>query len=296
MAYKDSLFRSIFGNEKAALGLYNALHGTHYGKRDTEVVINTLNETLWTRRKNDLSFLINQSLVVVVEHQSTINDNLPFRFLQYVCRLFENSIADKKSIYRQNLIGFPRPRFIAFYNGTADFPDYKKLYLSTAFKRVSGFEEVNLELEVDVYNINDGRNQAILEASEELKGYAYFVSRVRWHEAADKQKGTIRDGITLEAIRKAVQDCKNAGLLKEFWENLSREEMNMLNEEWNWDDALAVRYEEGMEEGLERGMEEGLEKTARNALAKGLPLELIHDLTGLDMETITNLQADSPLP
>jgi len=51
-------------------------------------------------------------------------------------------------------------------------------------------------------DINDGRNRAILEASEELKGYAYFVSRVRWHEAADKQKGTIRDGITLEAIRK----------------------------------------------------------------------------------------------
>ena len=77
----------------------------------------------------------------------------------------------------------------------------------------------------------------------------------------------------------------------------------MLITEWNMDDALAVRYaegmEEGLEEGLERGMDEGLEKgmeerdmaIAKNALAKGLPLELIHDLTGLDMETITGLQA-----
>jgi len=54
------------------------------------------------------------------------------------------------------------------------------------------------------------------------------------------------------------------------------------------DDALAVRYAEGMEEGME--------KIAKNALAKGLPLELIHDLTGLDIETITDLQADSLLP
>jgi len=61
------------------------------------------------------------------------------------------------------------------------------------------------------------------------------------------------------------------------------------------DDALAVRYAEGMEEGLEEGLERGMEERdmaiARNALAKGLSLELIHELTGLDMETITGLQA-----
>jgi len=75
MAYKDSLFRSIFGNRKSALALYNAVHGTTYDLADTEVVINTLGETLWTQRKNDLSFLVNRTLVVVAEHQSTINEN-----------------------------------------------------------------------------------------------------------------------------------------------------------------------------------------------------------------------------
>jgi len=49
------------------------------------------------------------------------------------------------------------------------------------------------------------------------------------------------------------------------------------------DDALAVRYAEGLEEGLE--------KTAKNALAEGMPVEVIHKITGLDMETITGLQA-----
>ena len=103
MAYKDSLFRSIFGNAKSALALYNAVHGTSLDARDTEVVMNTLNETLWTPRKNDLSFLINRGLVVVAEHQSTINENMPYRMLQYVCRLFEKGIEDKKAVYRQAL-------------------------------------------------------------------------------------------------------------------------------------------------------------------------------------------------
>ena len=55
----------------------------------------------------------------------------------------------------------------------------------------------------------------------------------------------------------------------------------MLITEWKMEDALAVRYEEGMERGRE--------DTARRALAKGVSLELIHEITGLDMEAIKNL-------
>jgi predicted transposase/invertase (TIGR01784 family) len=67
----------------------------------------------------------------------------------------------------------------------------------------------------------------------------------------------------------------------------------MLFTEWNWDDALAVRFEEGREEGWEKGREEGLERgreeIARHALAKGLPLDIIREITGLDSETIRNI-------
>jgi predicted transposase/invertase (TIGR01784 family) len=66
--------------------------------------------------------------------------------------------------------------------------------------------------------------------------------------------------------------------------------MNMLMTEWNWDDALAIRYSEGLEEGMEKGLEEGREEIARNALAKGLPVEMIRDITGLDAETINALR------
>ncbi|MDR3174854.1 MAG: hypothetical protein LBU19_11425 [Treponema sp.] len=59
----------------------------------------------------------------------------------------------------------------------------------------------------------------------------------------------------------------------------------MLIAEWNWDDALAVRYSEGME----KGMEEGREEIARNALAAGLPPGTISEITGLDITTINRL-------
>jgi hypothetical protein len=33
----------------------------------------------------------------------------------------------------------------------------------------------------------------------------------------------------------------------------------------------------------------GIEKTAKNALAKGIAIDLIHDITGLEIETIEQL-------
>jgi len=57
----------------------------------------------------------------------------------------------------------------------------------------------------------------------------------------------------------------------------------MLLTEWNWDDALEVRYEEGTENGLKI--------TDQNALLKGLSVETVHEITGLDIEIIKQLAA-----
>ncbi|MDR1389329.1 MAG: hypothetical protein LBJ31_05070, partial [Treponema sp.] len=58
-------------------------------------------------------------------------------------------------------------------------------------------------------------------------------------------------------------------ILKEFLEEHSSEVINMLLTEWNWDDALAVREEEGRQEGREEGLEMGLEKGREEGLEMG---------------------------
>jgi len=286
MAYKDSLFRSLFGNEKAALELYNALHGTDYSERDAEITINTLGESLFTPQKNDLSFIINGKLVVLVEHQSSINENMPFRFLQPIARIFENGIPDRKAVYRKALIKLPRPEFIVLYNGTAPFPDRETLRLSDAYEQVQELKKNNLELEVQVYNINEGRNAEMVTRCEELRGYAFFVYRVRYHEADEREKGTLTESdIRLTAIKKAIQDCKDKSLLAGFWDTLTMEEINMLVAEWDMATALEVEREEGFEKGEEKKARE----IAQNALAEGVPVELVSKITMLDIEKVREL-------
>jgi len=79
--------------------------------------------------------------------------------------------------------------------------------------------------------------------------------------------------------------CRKHDILGMFLEKNASEVENMLFEEWDWDVALDVRYEEGMEDGLKKKQEE----IARTALAEGIPVETVQKITGLDMAAIEGL-------
>jgi len=61
--------------------------------------------------------------------------------------------------------------------------------------------------------------------------------------------------------------------------------------EWNTEEAIAANREDAWEEGREEGRGERNMEIARNALAKGIPLDVIHEITGIDIEAIRNIQA-----
>ncbi|GHU48074.1 hypothetical protein FACS1894200_04460 [Spirochaetia bacterium] len=274
--YKDSLFRSLFDNKTELLKLYNSIKGTHYDE-NTELHINTLAETVFSHQKNDVSFIIDRMLVVLAEHQSTINQNMPFRFLSPIIRILENYVSPKKIVYGTKLVKLPHPEFIVLYNGKAKFPAKKVLRLSKAFKPVAGLR-TTMELVVTVYNINHDKNKAMLANNKTLSGYTAFVDKVQEEkERVQKTKPTMPpDEMQRTAVAKAIEYCKQHGILVEYWQSLTQEELNMLATEWNLKDALEVREEE----------------IAENALQEGLSLNTIHKITGLSIERLQELQSE----
>jgi predicted transposase YdaD len=276
--YKDSLFSFLFSDPDILRELYCALENVSLSE-NVPVTINTLSDVLFIERVNDISFEIGGKLVVLIEHQSTINPNMSVRLLLYISRIYEKIIGEK-NIYTTKAITIPRPEFFVLYNGKAAYPDQKTIRLSDAFESTValGFPEKEspaLELEVKVININEGRNELIAKKCKTLEGYMGFIGKVRELEKGSEDRE--------ETMRKAVLYCRDNDILKEFLEKNGTEVMNMLMTEWKMEDALAVRYEEGREEGRE--------EIARNALAKGVSVELIHSITGLDIEAIKNLSA-----
>jgi hypothetical protein len=172
-------------------------------------------------------------------------------------------IIDDRQIYSSRQMRIPRPEFYVLYNGVAPFPDESTLKLSDMFENLETLglpfkETFALELVVRVININEGKNEAIAKRCRILAEYSAFVAKVREFEKDGLKRG--------EAIKKAVIYCRNHDILKEFLKKNASEVLNMLMTEWNWDDALDVRFEEGREEGRVEGREEGREEERKYVL------------------------------
>jgi hypothetical protein len=70
-----------------------------------------------------------------------------------------------------------------------------------------------------------------------------------------------------EAIKLAIKSCMSNNILVSFLERNGSEVENMLLTEWNQDEALVVRYEEGREEGREEGIGIGRSRERKELLA-----------------------------
>jgi hypothetical protein len=282
--YTDSVFSFLFSNPGVLRELYYALTGILVPP-DIPIVINTLSNVLFMDRINDISFAIGAQLVILIEHQSTINPNMALRLLLYITRIYE-TIIEGKNIYASKRLTIPRPQFFVLYNGVEPYPDEQVLRLSDSFERGIFSGGTELELVARVININRGKNAALVGRSETLKGYSEFTGRVR------ENTGDLgREGLE-KAIQEAVGYCIEHGILVEFLKEHGREVINMLTTEWNWDDALAVRFEEGLEEGWEKGREEEQREIARNALMEGASFEFVQKITGLDSKILQTMAGE----
>jgi hypothetical protein len=254
--HKDTVFVNFFSDEARLIELYNAISGENYDKT-VPISINTLSDVIFKNRKNDISFLLNNRLIVFYEHQSTINENMALRFLIYLARIYEK-IMNKSAIYRRKQIKIPRPEFIVLYNGVANYPEYSELKLSDAFID-AGIEKPAIDLTVKIFNINKGQNANLVEKSRNLNDYVIFIDKIREFQAELKDKIDDEkhqsENLLEEAIIKAVYWCIENDIMKDFLETNSSEVKNMVMDEWDMDIALEVAKEEGMEENIEEVLE-----------------------------------------
>ena len=215
--YQDSMFRALFSDKESAIELYNAIEGTDYGP-DTEIKFVTLENVAYVNVKNDLGFEIADRLVVLMEHQSTINYNMPARQLQYVAEVFKRAL-EKQSLFKKKRVPLLTPEFYVIYTGVADWNE-KELRLSDSF--IFEPPENSLELVVKVIDVRYNKEAAkdILSRSAKLHGYSLLLSYI---------KGYLREGETLDqAMELAVDRCIEEDVLRDFLIEHRKEARGML--------------------------------------------------------------------
>ena len=258
--YKDSVFVTIFHDKAKLIELYNALFDTYYDE-NTPIDIVTIKDVLFRTLKNDLAFVLGGRFVVLVEHQSSINENMPLRDLMYISTVLKRMI-DTTRLYREKRLMIPRPSFVLLYNGTKDFPAYQELRLSNSFLgEKQKDEEDALQLIVKVYNINTEKNSEILGRCETLRQYSRFVEIMRSY----KEDSELTNDVIVEVLDK----CKKEGILTEFLDKYGTEIVEMLFRELTREEDLEISRLDGYEEGFNSGERAGFSKGERAGFSKG---------------------------
>lgn len=281
--YKSDVFSMLLQDKKRAMEIYNAINGTDYD--DPELVeMTTLDDKSFSLTvRNDASFILDANLSLY-EHQSTYCPNMPLRDLLYFASIIQKQIkAQKRDIYGGRILKIPVPHFVVFYNGKEDAPDQYDLRLSDAFEKETKNPEI--ELVCHVYNINNGKNVPLLSRCQTLREYMYFVDMVRKN---NEISGNLED-----AIEKAINQCMEENVLRDFLAQHREEVMHVMTLDYTFERRLEMQRAEAIEDGerigKEIGKEEKLSEQIRKKIQKGKPLDQIADELEEVPETIRPL-------
>ncbi|MBQ5732729.1 MAG: Rpn family recombination-promoting nuclease/putative transposase [Selenomonadaceae bacterium] len=247
---RDTLFCKYAGTASNLLAISNAIRGTNHTDA-SRIQINTLQGSFYSNLKNDISFILDTLIMMLIEHQTTLNPNMPVRLLNYVAELFKIYLEpEKRKMYSSSLIQIPAPEFYVFYDGDDTSFERKILKLSDAFKAPSD----KLELIVHVYNLATGKNEALKSICKPLREYSTFSN----HYKLLRQQGLAID----EAVRDTIRYCIDNNVMRDYLQCNESEVINMFGFEWN--------EKEEREALLEAGRARERIDSARTLLTQGI--------------------------
>ena len=301
--YKDSVFTDLFGSDrdgkKNFLELYNALSGSDYKLEEVTLERKVIEQSLYKTYNNDISWEIDGKLIVLVEHQSTINENMPFRCLEYVTRIYER-LFPLKNRYAERVCKIPNPDFYVVYVGKKVLPLQQELRLSDAFYKKDGS---SLELVVKVRNCTNSQMLPIAKDCAILKQYCQFIEIV---------ERTFNKKFPKRSFKKAIETAISQGILPDYLDRKSlwldelkiafaifltlfyltqparglTQVTNMLCAKYDYKMDIAVKQEEAFEKGAEQKAIEAAKKLLKMNI---LTIEQIAEVQGLPVEHVKSL-------
>ena len=296
--YKDSVFRMLFSDKASLLSLFNALTGSHYENPD-ELEIVTLDNVIYMSYKNDQACMLDMQMHLY-EHQSSVNPNMPLRYLPYITDTYERLIVNE-NIYGKKRIRLPEPQFVVFYNGTEPQPERKILRLSDSFgpadkkktdcdnkdhdnkdgastddKKNNMTDKGTADSAVNNVSTDAATEKPVIDRSDiklELKvlqlninpGYNESIKKecrllMEYCQYVSKVREYSRTMELRDAVERAVTECIQEGILEDFLKKNRAEVIHMSIYEFDEEKYRKALRQESWEEGREFGRNEGREE------------------------------------
>lgn len=273
---KDSVFVHLFQDKKYVLQLYKALHPEAVDATENMIEIITLENVLTDNIYNDLGFMIDKRLIVLVEAQSTWTANIIIRALMYLAQTYHDYISKEElNVYGSKALSLPEPELYVIYTGSRVI-DKEVVTLSDEF-----FGGKKTDLEVSVHVLTDGVQGDII--------YQY----VAFTKVLDDQIRMY--GRTREAVTETIRICKDRNLLKQYLTEHEQEVRDIMVTLFDNETILKgyTREKENaaLNEGISKGERKKALEAARNLIKEGLPVELIARALNLPLAEINEIKS-----
>lgn len=249
---KSGVFADLFCDDekdgkKNFLSLYNAIHGTNLTLENTKLERKEIPQAIYKTFDTDISVLVNGRLFVLIEHQSTPNENMPLRCLEYYVHLLYG-IVPARFRYREPLYKIPAPEFYVFYNGSRRQKEERErtMRLSDAF--IEPQENPACEVKVKFANIGGeaGKKLPVVQNCAIMKEYCEFMEIVARRRA---ELGTFPpDEDLIACYDQAISEAISKGVLVDYLSRKATEVRNMFFGEYDYDTDLQVAREEAAEQ------------------------------------------------
>ena len=271
---KNSVFLDLFQNKSYLLKLYKTLHPEDTTATEDSLTDVTITNVLTDNLYNDLGFIANNKLMILVEAQSTWTVNILVRVLLYLAQSYHEYFQRTcQDYYKSRKVKMPKPELYVIFTGNKGRkPD--KISLSKEF-----FEGADIDIEVKAKVIYESETEDIINQ------YIIFC------KVFDEQRKLY--GMTEQTVRETIRICKDRNVLKEYLMNREMEVVTIMMSLFN-DEQIMKTYWKDMENTLTDKITHDKDReTAERMIKDGeLSLEKIaRYIPSLSMDELKELEA-----
>ncbi len=231
--FKDRVFQDLFSTPQNQLNLYKSIHpeDEYTSKEDIELI--TIKPIFVDDIYNDLGLLVNGSLMMFVEAQSTWSVNILPRLLIYVAETLRKYIEEQGfDAYSSGMINIPRIELYVVYTGEkTNIPNILKLSDIFYNGEVQGVEIVaNI--------IYDNGKKDLL---------SQYITFCKILNEQMHQEHSIKSAL------KGIDDCINGDILSEYLKSKRMEVAKLMNAMYTRKEYDELRINNSFKEGKAEG-------------------------------------------
>ncbi len=237
---KNSVFLDLFQNKSYLLKLYKTLHPEDITATEDSLTNITIENVLTDNLYNDLGFIVNNKLMILIEAQSTWTINILIRVLLYLAQSYHEYFQrTNQNYYKSKKVKIPKPELYVIFTGNKGRkPD--QISLSKEF-----FEDAELDIEVKATVLYENDEKDIINQ--------YIIFCKIFNEQTNQH------GMTQKAITETIRICKNREVLREYLTQREKEVvtimMSLFDEEQIMESYIkSERYEAAQDKVKEKAI------------------------------------------